>query len=94
MFFGYSDFGFARLMNPGENYTDYVATRWYRSPERKQASQIKKKHVPFQDGHKTAQSNSFWFSVLVGDTTYGTPVDVWAVGMNSLVLLPSKISEF
>ncbi|VVC29783.1 Protein kinase domain,Protein kinase-like domain,Serine/threonine-protein kinase, active [Cinara cedri] len=27
------DFGFARLMNPGENYTDYVATRWYRSPE-------------------------------------------------------------
>lgn len=28
------DFGFARLMAaPGENYTDYVATRWYRAPE-------------------------------------------------------------
>ncbi|XP_019866678.1 cyclin-dependent kinase-like 1 isoform X2 [Aethina tumida] len=27
------DFGFARMMNPGENYTDYVATRWYRAPE-------------------------------------------------------------
>lgn len=36
---------------PGENYTDYVATRWYRSPE-----------------------------LLVGDTQYGTPVDVWAIG--------------
>ena len=27
------DFGFARTINPGENYTDYVATRWYRAPE-------------------------------------------------------------
>eukprot|EP00093_Oithona_nana_P007854 07854.XXX_174757_178252_1 [CDS] Oithona nana genome sequencing. len=28
------DFGFARLMAaPGEVYTDYVATRWYRAPE-------------------------------------------------------------
>uniref|UniRef100_A0A1B6CAC5 Cyclin-dependent kinase-like 2 n=1 Tax=Clastoptera arizonana TaxID=38151 RepID=A0A1B6CAC5_9HEMI len=27
------DFGFARLMSPGENYTGYVATRWYRAPE-------------------------------------------------------------
>lgn len=36
---------------PGENYTDYVATRWYRAPE-----------------------------LLVGDTQYGTPVDVWAIG--------------
>ncbi|XP_067928199.1 cyclin-dependent kinase-like 4 [Watersipora subatra] len=28
------DFGFARLMaQPGETYTDYVATRWYRAPE-------------------------------------------------------------
>ncbi|XP_043913560.1 cyclin-dependent kinase-like 4 [Protopterus annectens] len=27
------DFGFARLLNPGEDYTDYVATRWYRAPE-------------------------------------------------------------
>ncbi|XP_065167547.1 cyclin-dependent kinase-like 1 isoform X2 [Atheta coriaria] len=45
------DFGFARMLSPGENYTDYVATRWYRSPE-----------------------------LLVGDTQYGKPVDVWAVG--------------
>ncbi|KAJ8963483.1 hypothetical protein NQ318_018966 [Aromia moschata] len=45
------DFGFARMLNPGENYTDYVATRWYRAPE-----------------------------LLVGDTQYGTPVDVWAIG--------------
>lgn len=28
------DFGFARLVaNPGEAFTDYVATRWYRAPE-------------------------------------------------------------
>ncbi|XP_048449711.1 cyclin-dependent kinase-like 2, partial [Rhincodon typus] len=28
------DFGFARsLADPGETYTDYVATRWYRAPE-------------------------------------------------------------
>lgn len=45
------DFGFARMLSPGEIYTDYVSTRWYRSPE-----------------------------LLVGDTTYGTPVDVWAIG--------------
>lgn len=45
------DFGFARIISPGDNYTDYVATRWYRAPE-----------------------------LLVGDTQYGTPVDVWAIG--------------
>eukprot|EP00042_Codosiga_hollandica_P049580 m.577807 g.577807 ORF g.577807 m.577807 type:complete len:440 (-) comp57916_c0_seq18:1632-2951(-) len=46
------DFGFARtIAGPGEAITDYVATRWYRSPE-----------------------------LLVGDTQYGTPVDVWAIG--------------
>lgn len=39
------------IPGPGENYTDYVATRWYRAPE-----------------------------LLVGDTQYGTPVDVWAIG--------------
>lgn len=39
------------MLSPGENYTDYVATRWYRAPE-----------------------------LLVGDTNYGTPVDVWAIG--------------
>lgn len=36
---------------PGESYTDYVATRWYRAPE-----------------------------LLVGDTMYSMPVDVWAIG--------------
>ena len=36
---------------PSVYYTDYVATRWYRSPE-----------------------------LLVGDTQYGPPVDVWAIG--------------
>uniref|UniRef100_T1GBQ5 Protein kinase domain-containing protein n=1 Tax=Megaselia scalaris TaxID=36166 RepID=T1GBQ5_MEGSC len=45
------DFGFARMLSAGENYTDYVATRWYRAPE-----------------------------LLVGDTSYSTPVDVWAIG--------------
>ncbi|GAA54910.1 Cyclin-dependent kinase-like 1 [Clonorchis sinensis] len=46
------DFGFARLLTgPGDEYTDYVATRWYRAPE-----------------------------LLVGDTQYGPPVDIWAVG--------------
>lgn len=46
------DFGFARLLTgPGDEYTDYVATRWYRAPE-----------------------------LLVGDTQYGPPVDIWAIG--------------
>ncbi|EGV93847.1 Cyclin-dependent kinase-like 4 [Cricetulus griseus] len=36
---------------PGDAYTDYVATRWYRAPE-----------------------------LLVGDTKYGSSVDMWAVG--------------
>ncbi|GAB0191192.1 cyclin-dependent kinase-like 1 [Grus japonensis] len=46
------DFGFARILTgPSDDYTDYVATRWYRSPE-----------------------------LLVGDTQYGPPVDVWAIG--------------
>uniref|UniRef100_A0A8C4QRW6 Cyclin-dependent kinase-like 1 (CDC2-related kinase) n=1 Tax=Eptatretus burgeri TaxID=7764 RepID=A0A8C4QRW6_EPTBU len=28
------DFGFARILTrPGDNYTEYVATRWYRAPE-------------------------------------------------------------
>ena len=36
---------------PGDEYTDYVATRWYRAPE-----------------------------LLVGDTQYGPPVDIWAIG--------------
>ena len=41
---------FLQLLDNDE-YTDYVATRWYRAPE-----------------------------LLVGDTTYGFPVDVWAIG--------------
>ncbi|XP_011791324.1 PREDICTED: cyclin-dependent kinase-like 4 [Colobus angolensis palliatus] len=45
------DFGFARILIPGDAYTDYVATRWYRAPE-----------------------------LLVGDTQYGSSVDIWAVG--------------
>ena len=46
------DFGFARtLAGPKAKYTDYVSTRWYRSPE-----------------------------LLVGDTSYGKGVDVWAIG--------------
>lgn len=36
---------------PEDEYTDYVATRWYRAPE-----------------------------LLVGDTQYGQPVDIWAIG--------------
>ena len=40
-----------QLIDPGDDYTDYVATRWYRAPE-----------------------------LLVGDTQYGPPVDVWAIG--------------
>jgi len=27
------DFGFARTFTPGNEFTDYVATRWYRAPE-------------------------------------------------------------
>jgi cyclin-dependent kinase-like len=39
------------VAGPGGEYTEYVATRWYRAPE-----------------------------LLVGDTQYGPPVDVWAIG--------------
>ncbi|XP_007910513.1 cyclin-dependent kinase-like 4 [Callorhinchus milii] len=50
------DFGFARtLAAPGEIYTEYVATRWYRAPE-----------------------------LVVGDTNYGKPVDIWAFGCMSI----------
>ncbi|XP_029402483.1 cyclin-dependent kinase-like 3 isoform X3 [Mus pahari] len=46
------DFGFARtLAAPGDVYTDYVATRWYRAPE-----------------------------LVLKDTSYGKPVDIWALG--------------
>ncbi|TRZ18773.1 hypothetical protein HGM15179_008320 [Zosterops borbonicus] len=62
------DFGFARILTgPSDSYTDYVATRWYRSPE-----------------------------LLVGDTQYGPPVDVWAIGclfaelLSGLPLWPGK----
>lgn len=54
------------ISGPGENYTDYVATRWYRAPE-----------------------------LLVGDTQYGTPVDVWAIGLqNKLTINESKLLSF
>lgn len=52
---------------PEDDYTDYVATRWYRAPE-----------------------------LLVGDTQYGSPVDVWALGcvfaelLNGNPLWPGK----
>lgn len=46
---------------PGGEYTDYVATRWYRSPE-----------------------------LLVGDTQYGPPVDVWAIGCVFVELLTGQ----
>ncbi|XP_043530431.1 cyclin-dependent kinase-like 2 [Chiloscyllium plagiosum] len=56
------DFGFARsLTAPGEMYTDYIATRWYRAPE-----------------------------LLVGDTKYGKPVDVWAVGCLVMEMLTGE----
>ncbi|XP_047993954.1 cyclin-dependent kinase-like 4 isoform X2 [Leguminivora glycinivorella] len=55
------DFGFARIISPGESYTDYVATRWYRAPE-----------------------------LLVGDTQYSAPVDVWAIGCVFAELLSSE----
>nr|KAF6479429.1 cyclin dependent kinase like 3 [Molossus molossus] len=46
------DFGFARMLAaPGDIYTDYVATRWYRAPE-----------------------------LILKDTSYGKPVDIWALG--------------
>ena len=46
----FDNMGFLKFADNDE-YTDYVATRWYRAPE-----------------------------LLVGDTTYGFPVDVWAIG--------------
>lgn len=51
------DFGFAWILpkNTGKGkrtlMTDYVATRWYWSPE-----------------------------LLLGDESYGKPVDIWAIG--------------
>lgn len=52
------------LTGPGENYTDYVATRWYRAPE-----------------------------LLVGDTLYGPPVDVWATGKSRYLTLDNVHSR-
>lgn len=46
---------------PSDEYTDYVATRWYRAPE-----------------------------LLVGDTQYGPPVDVWAIGCVFAELITSQ----
>eukprot|EP00759_Apiculatamorpha_spiralis_P021795 PhF_6_TR26342/c0_g1_i1/m.37899/K08824/CDKL; cyclin-dependent kinase-like len=62
------DFGFARALGgAGAKYTEYVATRWYRSPE-----------------------------LLVGDTEYSRPVDIWAIGCifaeisNGMPLFPGE----
>lgn len=55
------DFGFARILIPGDAYTDYVATRWYRAPE-----------------------------LLVGDTKYGSSVDIWAIGCVFVELLTGQ----
>lgn len=55
------DFGFARSLSPGQQLTDYVATRWYRAPE-----------------------------LLVGDTSYGTAVDIWAIGCVHAELIRGK----
>ncbi|XP_046873469.1 cyclin-dependent kinase-like 2 [Hypomesus transpacificus] len=55
------DFGFARTLAEGAEYTEYVATRWYRPPE-----------------------------LLVGDTLYGKPVDVWAAGCVCVEMLTGE----
>jgi cyclin-dependent kinase-like len=54
---------------PGENYTDYVATRWYRGD-----------NIHFF--HLKVDFVIFFLApeLLVGDTSYSTPVDVWAIG--------------
>lgn len=46
------------IAGPGDMYTDYVATRWYRAPE-----------------------------LLVGDTQYGPPVDIFAIGCVSAEMI-------
>ena len=51
----------AFLAGPDDEYTDYVATRWYRAPE-----------------------------LLVGDTMYGPPVDIWAIGCVFAELITGK----
>jgi cyclin-dependent kinase-like len=55
------DFGFARPFETNDDFTDYVATRWYRAPE-----------------------------LLVGDTQYGPPVDIWAIACVFAELLTSR----
>ena len=71
------DFGFARMISPGDNYTDYVATR----------SLIIRATCcdDDRDGHDDEHHADLhrWYrapELLVGDTQYGTPVDVWAIG--------------
>jgi len=50
-----------RVAETSDEFTDYVATRWYRAPE-----------------------------LLVGDTQYGPPVDIWAVACVFAELLTSR----
>ena len=62
------DFGFARMISPGENYTDYVATRYF---------------LPTFYPLILTLGCCRWYrspELLVGDTQYGPPVDVWAIG--------------
>lgn len=61
--FGILQYLFVSLTSagPGDDYTDYVATRWYRAPE-----------------------------LLVGDTKYGPPVDVWAIGCVTAELISGQ----
>ena len=70
------DFGFARMISPGENYTDYVATRYilfaYFFP-------LSLNEYPLI----LTLGCCRWYrspELLVGDTQYGPPVDVWAIG--------------
>ena len=66
------DFGFARMISPGDNYTDYVATR----------SLIIRATGCNHDRDGDDDSDRWYRApeLLVGDTQYGTPVDVWAIG--------------
>ena len=71
------DFGFARMISPGENYTDYVATRYF-------SAYFLPLFSSFPDTPLILTLGCCrWYrspELLVGDTQYGPPVDVWAIG--------------
>lgn len=55
------DFGFARtIAQPGEIYTDYVATRWYRAPELLVGDTKYGKYVSFIIQFMAVSLNSFF----------------------------------